>query len=170
MNPLVVSRAVQAHKHELLRALVKSGNTKSRVRLVCPELPYDAEVEGHVYAVGEDMWFFVRRVHGRSASLKVKFPSVLEVKAGTWSESPPGEQREVWRVRRNGQAEYRTVDTQEFSWQLTCACGRIRYVRPSEKDRVTRCRPCTTAARSRASQMRAFSSGVQALGSKSTAP
>lgn len=162
MNALVVTRAVLAHRDELLAKLAKEGGSKARVRLVCPELPYDAEVEGHLLAKGTDVWFFVRRVHGRRSNVQVKFAGALRVEPGTWAPAPPGEQREVARVRRDGQAEYRVVDTREFSWQLTCPCGRIRYVRPSERDRVTRCRPCTTAARSRASQMRAFSSGVQA--------
>lgn len=173
MNPLVLTRAVQAHADEVTTALEEVQWTKTQIRLICPELPFSADVEGHAFVKAKEIWFFVTRLHGRKLKphFKVRLPLPASAqRQGTWSDAPGGEQTEVWRVRRDGIAEYRRVDTSEFTCQLTCACGRIRYVRPSEKDRVVQCRPCTTAARSRASRIRALSSGLPERKSASTAP
>lgn len=51
--------------------------------------------------------------------------------------------REPRRIGDDGRTHYATVDTATYSCELTCWCGRRRYVRPNSKHQVTQCWPCT---------------------------
>lgn len=67
-----------------------------------------------------------------------------------WAPAPPPDQlpapTEPVGFSPRGRLLYRTVDTATHSRQFTCACGRVRFVRPNSTHQVSLCHPCARQA------------------------
>lgn len=84
---------------------------------------------------------FVMAVNGVTLPQPIRFDLISPI----WGETSGGMEPEPrW---EDGGEVVRVVDTSAYPYQMTCACGRVRYAKANSRKQITACRVCTRRGR-----------------------